>query len=361
MEMLKTILVKALRKASLSKHELAYLLQRHLPEEKELLYQAARMARQEVFGNKVFLYGFVYFSTFCRNDCAFCLYRRSQQQCLRYRKNDDEVVHIAKALAQSGVHLIDLTMGEDPQYLSAGKAGHKALVQLVRRVKYEAGLPVMISPGLVPKDVLVELKKAGADWYACYQETHNRKLFETLRLEQDYDARWEAKVFAKEAGLLVEEGLLTGVGDTALDAVQSLCEMRRLGADQVRTMTFVPQKGTPLEALPTPNREVELNLIAVMRLLFPSSLIPASLDVEGIEGLKARLQAGANVVTSIIPPEAGLAGVSQETLDIEEGYRTVQGVAPILASCGLTAATAAEYQAWLQQRQEIGSVREAIL
>ncbi|WP_319403635.1 methylornithine synthase PylB [uncultured Anaeromusa sp.] len=361
MEMLKTILVKALRKASLSKHEIAYLLQRRLPEEKELLYQAARMARQEVFGQKVFLYGFVYFSTFCRNDCAFCLYRKSQKQCLRYRKSDDEVVRIAQALAQSGVHLIDLTMGEDPHYVSSGRAGHKALVQLVRRVKTEAGLPVMISPGLVPKDVLLELKKAGADWYACYQETHNRELFGKLRLEQDYDARWEAKVFAKAAGLLVEEGLLTGVGDTSLDAVQSLSEMKRLGADQVRTMTFVPQKGTPLEALSTPDREVELNLIAVMRLLFRASLIPASLDVEGIEGLRARLQAGANVVTSIIPPEAGLAGVSQETLDIEEGYRTVQGVAPVLASCGLTAATAAEYQAWLQQRQESGSVREAIL
>ena len=48
----------------------------------------------------------------------------------------------------------------------------------------------------------MELKKAGADWYACYQETHNRELFGKLRLEQDYDARWEAKVFAKAAGLL---------------------------------------------------------------------------------------------------------------------------------------------------------------
>lgn len=48
-----------------------------------------------------------------------------------------------------------------------------------------------------------------------------------------------------------------------------------------------------------------------MRLLFPDKLIPASLDVDGISGLELRLMAGANVVTSIIPPNEGLAGVAQ--------------------------------------------------
>jgi len=87
-----------------------------------------------------------------------------------------------------------------------------------------------------------------------------------------------------------------------------------------------------------------------MRLVFPDKLIPASLDVEGIQGLKERLDAGANVVTSIIPPEAGLAGVSQSTLDICEGYRTVPGVTPVLEECGLTPATLAEYRDWLANK-----------
>lgn len=344
-----TILHQALDNQPPSPDEMALLLRLTDDEERQALFLAARTLRARTYGNRVGLYGFVYFSTHCRNDCAFCLYRRSNLRHERYRKRPEEVIAAATALADSGVHLIDLTMGEDPWYLNRGDAGFADLVDLVRQVKRRTGLPVMISPGVVPDAVLQALHRAGADWYACYQETHNRELFTDLRLEQDYDQRWHAKRFAQSAGMLVEEGLLVGAGDRVEDAVGSLAAMQRLDADQVRAMTFVPQTGTPLAAMPRLGRTYETNLIAVMRLLFPHACIPASLDVEGIQGLKDRLNAGANIVTSIIPPAAGLQGVSQSTLDISEGFRTVAGVRPILAECGLEAATAQEYRQWLQQ------------
>ncbi len=75
-------------------------------------------------------------------------------------------------------------------------------------------------------------------------------------------------------------------------------------------------------------------MIAVMRLLFPDRLIPASLDIDGVAGLQARLNAGANVVTSLIPPRLGLAGVAQSTRDIDDGYRTVAGILPLLEQIG---------------------------
>lgn len=354
MRQLEAIIEKAAQCRPIAPQDILYLLQLTQPAERELLYQAARMVRQKFFDNKVFLYGFVYFSTYCRNVCTFCYYRKSNSHCQRYRKSSREIADIAGALAESGVHLIDLTMGEDPQYLSNGRAGYRQLIEVVSKVKQQTGLPIMISPGVVPKDILRQLHKAGADWYACYQETHNRELYGRLRLNQEYDERWSVKVFAKTIGMLVEEGLLVGVGDCVQDAVHSLREMSKLGADQVRTMSFVPQPGTPLYSRAAVNTQYELNMIAVMRLLLPDKLIPASLDVEGIHGLKQRLDAGANVVTSIIPPDAGLAGVSQSTLDISEGYRTVQGVTPILQACGLMPATQQEYATWLNERLGYG-------
>ena len=89
-----------------------------------------------------------------------------------------------------------------------------------------------------------------------------------------------------------------------------------------------------------------------MRLVFPNRLIPASLDVDGIEGLKQRLDAGANVVTSIVQPGEGLAGVAQHSLDIEDGKRTHAAVLQILESCGLSTATRAEYLNWMKSRQD---------
>lgn len=344
-----TILHQALEEQPLTPDEVALLLRLTDDAARQSLFRTARTLRSRYFGDRVGLYGFVYFSTHCRNDCAFCLYRRSNRSHERYRKSQRTILAAAMALADSGVHLVDLTMGEDPFYLDRGEAGYAELIDLVRQVRRHTGLPIMISPGVVPDAVVSALHQAGADWYACYQETHNRALFAELRLAQDYDRRWAVKRFARSQGMLVEEGLLVGAGDRVGDVVASLEAMRCLQADQVRAMTFVPQPGTPLAAMPQLGSRCETNLIAVMRLLFPSACIPASLDVEGIQGLKDRLNAGANIVTSIIPPAAGLQGVSQSTLDISEGFRTVAGVQPILAECGLTAATRAEYEQWLRR------------
>ena len=205
----------------------------------------------------------------------------------------------------------------------------------------------MVSPGVVPEQVLHDLSIAGADWYACYQETHNKELFSQLRLKQSYDLRFTSKKNAMQSGLLVEDGILAGVGETLSDLASSLESMSRLGAHQVRVMSFVPQKGTPMSHWATPSRKRELLFIALLRILMPDRLIPASLDVDGVEGLRARINAGANVITSLIPPQLGLAGVAQSTKDINEGYRTVQGIIPVLKKMGMRAASLEEYTCWI--------------
>lgn len=350
MSLLDKILSKAINNKFLTDEEIAFLLDLNIDEQRKELFKAARKMREKYFKNKIFLYGFVYFSTYCRNKCNFCYYRKENNNSIRYRKSLDEILAIADALKKSGVHLLDLTMGEDPYFLSRGREGYNELIEIVKAVKEKTKLPLMISPGIVPKDVLNDLSKVGANWYACYQETHSIDLYKKMRVEQSYEERWNIKVFAKKIGMLVEEGLLTGIGDTTGDILLSLKKMNDLKADQVRVMTFVPQKGTPLEHKIVQSNIREINLIAVMRLLFPNKLIPASLDVEGINGLKERLNAGANVVTSIIPPKNGLAGVSQSTLDISEGYRTVSGVVPILNECGLEKASLNEYRNWIGEK-----------
>jgi methylornithine synthase len=347
------ILLKAYEETPLTQGEIKYLLSlTRRPEEILQIFETARSLRDKYFHHKVFLYGFVYFSTYCRNDCAFCLYRRSNYFIERYRKSESEILDTAYRLIESGVHLLDLTMGEDPEYFSQNCRGFERLLRTVETLRKETGAPLMISPGVISADILAEFKNIGVDWYACYQETHNRELFEKLRLGQDYDERMDSKKSAHKMGLLIEEGLLAGVGDTTDDIVHSLGEMKKLRANQIRVMTFVPQKQTPMYDWPSISRVRELLIIAVMRLVFPDKLIPASLDVDGLSGLKQRLDAGANVVTSIIPPYSGLAGVSRSTLDIEEGNRAVHSILPVLEGAGLVAADSEDYTKWVMDRQK---------
>ncbi len=352
------VLDRARQGQLLEPEDLAVLYRAAGSEELEALFAAARQARQACFGSAVFLYGFVYTSTFCRNDCLFCYYRKSNSVSLRYRKSRREIIEIAGLLGESGVNLVDLTMGEDGSAEGNGAREPGSLASLVAEVRAASGLPVMVSPGVVGERVLHRLSRAGASWYACYQETHDRKRFSKLRVGQSYDARMEAKFAARRAGLLIEEGVLCGLGESDRDLVASIGAMRAMDADQVRVMTFVPQRGTPLATRPQASSLRERITIAIMRLAFPDRLVPASLDVEGLKGLRERLMAGANVVTSIVPPQRGLAGVAHSSLDIDSARRSVDTVKDILNSLGLRAAGQDEYRSWMDSRNREHSLRD---
>jgi methylornithine synthase len=347
-----TIILDRLQNGHIAgKTEIKYLLGLSAPQEINLLFEAARNVRTRYFGNKIFLYGFLYFSTHCQNDCRFCQYRQSNKTVPRYRKTDAEILAAAREMTASGAHLIDLTMGEDPILYSSERFGSKRLLAMIKTVRNETSLPLMISPGTLPDNVLEELADAGVFWYACYQETHNKTLYEKLRPGQAFEKRLAKKQLAKSLGMLIEEGILTGVGETLDDLTDSIIWMRDFPVDQARVMTFVPQAETPMAEIKAQGSLKEQMIISIMRLIFPDRLIPASLDVDGLDGLKARLDAGANVVTSIVPPEKGLAGVAHNSLDIEDSRRTMAHIVPVLKTCGLQPATAEEYLAWTATRQ----------
>jgi methylornithine synthase len=331
--------------------EVRSLLSLRTPGALEQLFSTARAIRRRHFGRNVFVYGFVYFSTHCRNDCHFCQFRKSHVDLRRYRKTTQEVVDAACRLAESGVHLIDLTMGEDPVLLNAHG---EYLLALVEEVRAATGLPIMLSPGVLPEALLTRLASAGMEWYACYQETHNRSLFERLRVGQSFNERLNIKLAAKGRGLLVEEGLLLGVGESVDDMADAFTAMQQMDADQVRVMTYVPHPYSTLRPPEQKHDLGELICIAVMRLLFPDRLIPASLDIEGLVGLESRLAAGANVVTSIVPPGKGLAGVASPTLDIDDERRTTAALAPILSASGLERADLSSYMDYIRKRKSSG-------
>lgn len=332
-----------------NKDEIKFLLELKGDKEIMSLFKTARYVRERHFKDIIFMYGFLYFSTYCRKDCNFCHFRKSNTLLSRYRKDPEEILKSARKMAESGVHMIDLTMGEDPLYYD-NPDGFEKLASLVESIKSTTKLPVMISLGAVPEDALSKFADAGATWYACYQETHRCSLFRKLRPGQSYEDRMAGKKMAHRIGLLIEEGILSGVGETSEEIADSIAAMHSINADQVRVMTFIPQDETPMAHYTPPEPLRELITIAVMRLALPDRLIPASLDIEGLAGLKQRLDAGANVVTSLVLPGDGLAGVAHHSLDIEEARRTPESIVPVLEQCGLQTGTLQNYLLWIKER-----------
>jgi len=357
---LDTILQRAEHNNALTYEEIRFLLSISEASARKQLFAAARRIRERHFGNRVFLYGFLYFNTACCNDCLFCNYRKSNTSVARYRKSSAEITDVIEELKGSGVHLVDLTMGEIAEDRVGAQMEYSRLISAVRLAQQKGDVPVMVSPGVVPPPIMEQLAEAGATWYACYQETYNRSLFSRIRVSQDYDTRMAAKKRARKRGMLIEEGMLIGIGESLDDRAENIAAMRRLGADQIRVMTLVPQPGTPMAHLTPLDDMQERIAIAVMRLAMPDRLIPASLDVGGLAGLRNRLDAGANVVSSLVIPGRGLAGVANHALDIEQARRTPTAIEPILSNCRLESASLKEYRSWIAYRKNTYSATRKV-
>ena len=83
----------------------------------------------------MFLYGFLYFNTECSNNCLFCQYRKANTKALRYRKTSEMIHTITGLMEESGVHLIDLTMGELADGTEEAKAEYSRLWNFVREIR----------------------------------------------------------------------------------------------------------------------------------------------------------------------------------------------------------------------------------
>ncbi|GAB6909281.1 3-methylornithine synthase [Desulfosarcina cetonica] len=315
------------------------------------LFAAARSQRACHFDNRIFLYGTLYATTHCRQRCSFCYYRKNNTLAKRYRLHPDQVIEQARQLAAVGVHLIDLTGGEDPACFSDDPRDFDPLIELVGAVSRSTDLPVMVSMGLLPSAVLDRMYAAGACWYACHQETYNRQRFGQLRVSQDFDSRYQSKIVAREIGLRVADGVFCGVGETSPDLLAAFDAMVRLGAEQVCATTFIPQAGTPMHDEPATPLFRECIAIALLRISFPHLIIPARLDAKGISGLRERLHAGANAVVVPIPPDRMESGDAGGTLVIPTCQRTMAGVVHTLRDCDLEPDTHEGYRDWLQQHR----------
>jgi methylornithine synthase len=333
---------KVIEGFQLSDDILRTLLSLESEEELEKLYHAARTVRDHHFGNRVFLNCFIYFSTHCKNQCSFCYYN-CKNEIRRYRLTKEEIKETCRSLKGAGFHMIDLTMGEDPYYYE----DPDRFVELVQIVKEELEIPIMISPGVLDNLTLLKAREKGADFFALYQETYDTELYQKLRIGQPFDGRVSARSFAKEKGYCIEDGILTGVGNDIESTILSLKGMKTNDPDMVRVMTFLPQEGTPLSDFKDKSIISELKIISILRLMFPECLIPASLDLEGIDGMVPRLNAGANIVTSILPSDSRLEGVANYDREFEERDRDIKSVIKRLESMGMTPAQQVEFESVL--------------
>jgi biotin synthase len=164
---------------------------------------------------------------------------------------------------------------------------------------------VSLSLGEKSKESYQAYHDAGADRYLLRHETANPAHYTKLHPGQFPDTRKACLWDLKEIGYEVGSGFLIGSpGQTEKHLLEDLLFLQELQPDMIGIGPFIPHADTVYAHHPPGDWVTCLRYIAILRILFPHALIPATTALASIHpnGRERGLQAGANVVMPNISP-----------------------------------------------------------
>ena len=279
------------------------------------LKEAARQARCENVGKRVFVRGLIEFSNVCRRNCLYCGLRRTNRAVRRYCLKRKDILAAARAAAAAGADTIVLQSGE------AGRAPGW-LAEIVAAVKAATDLPITLSAGEQPRSWYALWKEAGADRFLIRHETADARLYAALHPGHTLKRRRHAQESLAALGYELGTGFLVGVpGQKPESLADDILLTRDMGAAMCGVGPFIPQSATPLAHAPHGSIPLTLRVMAVLRLAAPRLNIPATTALASLDpaqGQRDGLEAGGNVLMPSFTPR-----LRQEAYRIYDGKARV--------------------------------------
>ena len=304
----------------------------------EALFAAADKARRAVYGDKVYLRGLIEFTNICKNDCFYCGIRRSNANAERYRLTPDEILACCREGYALGYRTFVLQGGEDPYW------DDDRLCALVAQIR--AAYPdcaITLSVGERGRESYQRLFDAGANRYLLRHETADDALYARLHpAELSLANRKKCLFDLRDIGYQVGAGFMVGAPyQTDAHLLADLRFLQELRPHMIGIGPFIPHRETPLGAFPPGTAEKTIQLLAVLRLMFPRSLLPATTALGTIapDGRERGLRAGANVIMPNLSPVA-----TRKKYDLYEGKICLGDESAACRSCLEARVAAAGYR-----------------
>lgn len=289
------------QKQDLSDAEFTAILTCHNENSLEYLQQRARIVREQYYGQDVYIRGLIEFTNHCRNNCYYCGIRRGNDHAQRYRLTMEEILTCCETGQQLGFRTFVLQGGEDAYFTD------ERLVELICAIKKRCpDCAVTLSIGERKKESYAKLFAAGAERFLLRHETADKAHYESLHpAEMSYDHRMKCLQDLRDIGYQVGCGMMVGSpGQTSAQLLQDLRFLQRFQPEMVGIGPFIPQHDTPLANYPAGTAAMTVKLLAIIRLMLPQVLLPATTALGTIDpqGREKGLRAGANVLMPNLSP-----------------------------------------------------------
>lgn len=294
------IINKLYKEHEASKEELLYLLDNITDKDQEYLVEKANEIRMQSYGNKVYMRGLIEFTNYCKRDCMYCGIRKSNKNADRYRLTFDEIIHCADIGDKLGYKTYVLQGGEDAYFTD------ERMIEIIKEIKKRhPNNAITLSLGERSYESYKKLYEAGADRYLLRHETASKHLYDKLHPGASFEERMQCLRNLKEIGYQTGAGFMIGLpGQTNEDLVNDLLFVKEFKPEMCGIGPFIPQKDTPLGEETGGTLEKTVIMLAIIRLLLPEVLLPASTALGSVDplGREKGIKAGGNVVMPNLSP-----------------------------------------------------------
>ena len=307
--------------------DIEYLLTTSDPVAVDKLKEEACRVRDEVYGRRVFMRGLIEISNHCKNNCLYCGIRRDAK-CRRYRLSKEQIMDCCRTGYGLGFRTFVMQGGEDAWFTD------EVMCDIVETVKREfPDCAVTLSLGERGRASFRRLRDAGADRYLLRHETadadHYRKLHPA---EMTLEHRMQCLHDLRELGYQVGAGFMVGSpGQTVETLKKDLAFIEEFKPEMVSIGPFIPAAGTPFEGERAGSVEITLRLLAMIRVMHPHVLLPATsaLGTMHPQGRERAIAAGANVVMPNLSPQDTRALYSIYNNKLSTGSEAAESAADI--------------------------------
>ena len=266
------------------------------------LFQAAEEVKTAHYGNSIYVRGLIEFTNYCKNNCYYCGIRASNITVERYRLTKEQILDCCFLGYQNGLRSFVLQGGEDPYYSA------DAIADLVFSIKSRfPDCAVTLSVGEHSFETYRTWKNAGADRYLLRHETadpiHYGRLHPSaLTLKNRIRCLYDLKSLDYQVGC----GFMVGSPyQESQHLTKELLFLKEFQPHMVGIGPFIPHKDTPFREETCGSLNTTLVMLALIRLLLPDVLLPATTALGTIHprGRELGIQAGANVCMPNLSPE----------------------------------------------------------
>lgn len=295
------LIEKLYNDSDLTDGELKQLIENRSEKDFQLLAEKARLRCEQEYGNQVFIRGLIEFSSYCKNNCLYCGLRRDNKNAERYRLTQDDIISCCENGYKLGFRTFVLQGGEDGFYTD------EIFSEIITRIKSEfPDTAITLSLGERSFDSYKRLFEAGADRYLLRHETADKEHYGKLHpKEMSFEHRMNCLRQLREIGYQTGCGFMTGSPYQTVDCiVKDLRFIKEFKPHMVGIGPFIPHKDTPFGKEKAGTLELTLYLLAIIRLLLPKVLLPATTALGTISptGREQGIRAGANVVMPNLSP-----------------------------------------------------------